>query len=132
MGAGGAERDSLITGKITGIFFGGVQKAAWIMGFCEGHARKQGNNREFQKQALSIQQSAFSPEAVGLNRWTTLARDVRGDAKTPAQVHQVHSAFAFMSLGHELVVFDKFIMFIKFIRPWQICNEAILIDWSKN
>jgi hypothetical protein len=29
-----------------------------------------------------------------------------------------------MSLGYELVVFDKFIMFIKFIRAWQIRNRA--------
>jgi len=45
-----------------------------------------------------------------------LAIRVRGcRKKSLLQVHQVHSAFAFMSLGYELVVFDKFIMFIKFI-----------------
>jgi hypothetical protein len=36
-----------ITGKITGNFFRGSGKAAWIAGFLEGHAQKQGINREF-------------------------------------------------------------------------------------
>jgi hypothetical protein len=36
-----------ITGKITGNFFWRAQKAAWIAGFREGHASKQGINREF-------------------------------------------------------------------------------------
>jgi len=55
-----------------------------------------------------------------------LAYRVRGNQKPPVQVHQVHSLFRFMSLGHELVDFDMFIKFIKFIPPWQICNEASL------
>jgi hypothetical protein len=39
--------------------------------------------------------------------------------KHSLQVHQVHPLFAFISLGYELVVFDKFIKFIKFISSTQ-------------
>jgi hypothetical protein len=42
----------------------------------------------------------------------------------PPQVHQVHFACGFMSLGYELVVFEKFIKFIKFIPALQICNSG--------
>jgi hypothetical protein len=41
---------------------------------------------------------------------------VRRKPKNPPQVHQVHFMFAFMSLEYELVDFDMFIKFIKFIR----------------
>jgi hypothetical protein len=44
--------------------------------------------------------------------------------KHSLQVHQVHLLFAFMSLDHELVVFHKFIMFIKFILVSHKCNTS--------
>ena len=43
-------------------------------------------------------------------------RRARRCKKPPPQVHQVHSIFAFISLGYELVVFCMFIKFTKFIE----------------
>ena len=40
------------------------------------------------------------------------------------QVHQVHSVFVFISLGHELVILRMFIKFIKFIPS--VCTKGSL------
>jgi hypothetical protein len=68
-----------------------------------------------------FEESQRSPNMHHVTRLVVGQRNRFGNSRAPAskkpllQVHQVHSVFAFMSLGYELVVFDKFIMFIKFM-----------------
>jgi len=47
----------------------------------------------------------------------------RQSKKLPYKFIKFMLLCSFMSLEYELVVFDKFIKFIKFISAWQICNE---------
>jgi len=60
-----------------------------------------------------------------------VACNVRGNKKSPLQVHQVHFLIAFMSLGYELVVFtssSKFIKFMSSIQQLALSIESLNLD----